>query len=291
MIDINWESLKEPDMYDVSLYEKILSVSNMIERSKYKEELFKVARKFKIKTTVEKNFEKFEKEQELKEQAGSVIDFGDNAPIQKMIAPGYYKDKLNNIRIFDKNTLVTATMLQPVAILKNKDTNEELIKCAFLRRNKWEFFIINKETILNNGKITKLANKGVDVTSSSSNLLVNYIRALLNNNEIPEHISTSKMGWYENYFLPYDKSIEFDGEESFKIPFESLHTKGDFSIWMKQISEDRVDNIPLKLVMATSFASPLLHLLHKLPFVTLIWGKSGGGKTVAAKMAMSIWRR
>lgn len=287
--NINWENLNRPDLYDISLYEKIMNIADSFERSKYKDKLLETAGRFKIKTDIKENFNKFEKEYEENKQAGSIMNFGDKAPIKKMNAPGYYIDKLNHIRNFDKNVLVTATILQPVAILKNKETNEELVKCAFLRRNNWEYFIINKETILNNGKITKLANKGVDVTSSSSNLLVNYIRVLLNNNEIPEYTSTSKMGWHGNDFLPYDKSIEFDGEESFKIPFESLHTKGNFSDWFKQVSEDRFDNVPLKLVMATSFASPLLHLLHKLPFVTLIWGKSGGGKTVAGKIAMSIW--
>lgn len=290
MIDINWENLKEPDLYDISLYRKILSIENSIERSKYKEELFKVAKSFQIKTTIEKNFEKFEKEYESNKQAGSVIEFGDKAPIKQMLAPGYFKDKSNHVRTFDKNVLVTATILQPVAILKNKETNEELVKCAFFYRNKWNYFVINKETILNNGKITKLANKGVDVTSSSSNLLVNYIRVLLNNNEIPEYQSTSKMGWNDNYsFLPYDEEIEFDGEDNFKIAFESLHSKGKFSKWLEQVHEDRIDNVPLKLLMATSFASPLLHLLHRQSFVTLLWGKTGGGKTVAGRIAMSIW--
>lgn len=290
MVDIDWENLKEPDLYDVSLYEKILNVSNTIERSKYKEKLFKVAKKMKIKTTIEKNFNNFEKEYEENKQAGSIIDFGDKAPIKKMMAPGYYKDKFNNIRNFDKNILITATMLQPVAILKNKESNEELVKCAFFYRNRWNYFIINKETILNNGKITKLANKGVDVTSSSSNLLVNYIRVLLNNNEIPEYESTSKMGWNDNNsFLPYDEEVEFDGEDNFKMAFNSLHSKGSLTKWIEQVHEDRIDNIPLKLVMATSFASPLLHLLHRQSFVTLLWGKTGGGKTVAGRIAMSIW--
>lgn len=289
-VNINWEKLKEPDLYDVSLYEKILNMSNAVERSKYKEELFKVAQKFKVKTTFRKDFEKFEKEYELNKQAGSVIEFGDKAPIKKMNAPGYYIDKLNHVRTFDKNVLVTATMLQPVAILKNKETNEELVKCAFFYRNKWNYFVINKETILNNGKITKLANKGVDVTSSSSNLLVNYIRVLLNNNDIPEYESTSKMGWNsENSFLPYDEKVEFDGEDNFKTAFNSLHSKGSLSKWMEQVHEDRIDNVPLKLVMATSFASPLLYLLHRHSFVTLLWGKTGGGKTVAGRIAMSIW--
>ena len=135
-----------------------------------------------------------------------------------------------------------------------------------------------------------MANKGVDVTSDSSKLLVAYIRDLLNHNKIEEFESTSKMGWNKyGSFLPYDADIEFDGEDNFKIPFESLHKQGDYDKWLQQIQKDRKDNVPLKLVMATSFASPLLFLLHQQSFVTLLWGKTGGGKTVAGRIAMSIW--
>ena len=289
-MNINWENLQKPDLYDVSLYQQIFDVPNSIERNLLRDKLFELAKKFKITGSIKENYFNFEKEQKNIKQANSIIFFGENAPIKSMIAPGYYKDNLNYIRTFDKNILVTATLLQPVAILKNKESNEELVKCAFLRRGHWAFFVINKETILNNGKITKLANKGVDVTSDSSRLLVNYIRDLLNNNDIPELVSTSKMGWNkDDSFLPYDEDIEFDGEDNFKISFESLHSKGDYNKWLEQISSDRIDNVPLKLVMATSFASPLLHVLHRQSFVTLLWGKTGGGKTVSGRIAMSIW--
>ena len=121
-VDIDWENLKEPDLYDISLYEKILSVSNTIERSKYKEELFKVAKKMKIKTTIEKNFNNFEKEQELNKQAGSIIDFGDKAPIKKMMVPGYYKDKFKELDL--ESIDITKTILDGLSeeldIKKNK---------------------------------------------------------------------------------------------------------------------------------------------------------------------------
>ena len=288
---IDWENLKKEDLFDRKLYESISNIQDSFERIKQEENLFGVAKNFKLKNKVEALYKEIRKESEINIRNNSTIDFGEKAPIRNMIAPGYYKDSLNHIRKSekDKDILVTSTLIEPVAIFKNIETRDELVKCAFFSRNRWDYFIINREVIINNGKITRLANKGIDVTSDSSKLLVGFIRDLLNNNEIPEYKSTSKMGWHDGGFLPYDSNVEFDGEENFKVAFESIKEQGSYKKWYEQVSEDRKDNVPLKLLMAASFASPLLYLLGRQCFVTLIWGKTGGKKTVAGRLAMSVW--
>ena len=288
---IDWENLKKEDLFDRKLYESISNIQDSFERIKQEENLFGVAKNFKIKSKVESLYKEVRKQSEINIRNNATIDFGEKAPIRNMIAPGYYKDSLNHIRKSekDKDILVTSTLIEPIAIFKNIETRDELVKCAFFSRNRWDYFIINREVIINNGKITRLANKGIDVTSDSSKLLVGFIRDLLNNNEIPEYKSTSKMGWHEGGFLPYDSNIEFDGEESFKTAFSSITEKGSYEKWYEQVASDRKDNIPLKLMMAASFASPLLHLLGRQRFVTLLWGDTGGKKTVAGRMAMSVW--
>ena len=288
---IDWENLKKEDLFDRKLYESISNIQDSFERIKQEENLFGVAKSFKLKSKVESLYKEVRKQSEINIRNNSTIDFGEKAPIRNMIAPGYYKDSLNHIRKSekDKDILVTSTLIEPIAIFKNIETRDELVKCAFFSRNRWDYFIINREVIINNGKITRLANKGIDVTSDSSKLLVGFIRDLLNNNEIPEYKSTSKMGWHEGGFLPYDSNIEFDGEESFKTAFSSITEKGSYEKWYEQVASDRKDNIPLKLMMAASFASPLLHLLGRQRFVTLLWGDTGGKKTVAGRIAMSVW--
>ena len=276
------------ELFDTELYDKIINSSDS---AKLEIALLQRAKKLKATTEVKKSFNKYKAEYEFRQKINSNIDFGINAPIRTMKAPGYYKDSNNSIRTIDKNTLITATLIQPVGIFKNIDNGDEYVKCAFIPRGKtnWSYVVISKETILGNGKITKLANKGIDVTSDSARLLVAFIRDLLNNNVLPENISTSKMGWHGKKFLPYDEGIQFDGEENFKSAFESLKSNGDYELWLNEMYKIRENNVPLRLVMATSFASPLLHLLHRQSFVTMLWGKSGGGKTVAGRVAMSIW--
>lgn len=303
--DINWENIKLEHLYDERLYKKILTIPNEENRQKQEKMLQECARHFRKATEVIQKYKAFRtkflkeqkeqkhKQQEIREEElkSSVIDFGENAPIRKMNAPMFFKDRNGCIRKEDKGkiVLVTSTLLQPICILRNNETNEELVKCAFLNRGKWKYFIVNRETLIHAGKITKLANKGVDVTTDSARLLVGYIRDLINNNTIPENISTSKMGWFGNKFLPYDDGVEFDGEDAFKPVFESIKAKGNFDDWASEIGKLRQNNAVLKMIMATSFTSPLLHLLDKQSFVTHVWGATGGKKTVAGKIAMSIW--
>ncbi len=299
---IDWGNIELEHLYDEQLYEKILTIPNEENRQKQEDILQKYAKTFRKATKVKKKYDsfktKFFKEQKEKEKIinqqklmSSVIDFGENAPIREMKVPMFYKDQFGHIRKFgdERNRVVTSTLLQPIYILRNNETGEELIKCAFLNRGKWNYFIASREALTHNGKITKLANKGVDVSTENAALLVSYIRSLLTNNTIPENISTSKMGWFGNKFLPYDDGVEFDGEDAFKPIFESIKAKGNFNDWVTEIGKLRKDNTVLKMVMATSFASPLLHLLDRQSFVTHIWGSTGGKKTVAGRIAMSIW--
>jgi len=288
-MNINWKQLNKEEVFDKNLYDKILQIEDFAEKSKAENCLFERTRELKCATAVKDTYNAYKKAYIIELKSNLAIDFGEKAPIQKMLAPGYYKDKDNCIRTFDKNVLITATPIEPIAILKNEETGEELVKCAYLHKGKWDTFIISRETILHNGKITKIANKGVDVTSSSASVLVGYIRDILNSNDIPEYKSTSKMGWHKNTFLPYDEGIEFDGEDDFRIIFDSLTAKGDFGQWKQKIGELREDNVVLKMVMGTSFGSPLLQILGLPSFITHLWGKSGGKKSVAGRIAMSIW--
>ena len=192
---IDWERLSRED-FNKELYKNISNIRDSIERAEQEQKMFGRAKKLGIKQGVESVYKEVKKEAELNFKNNMNIDFGDNAPVKTMSAPGYYKDQLGHIHTLDKGTLVTSTLIEPIAIFKNVDTREELVKCAFFNGKIWDNFVINREVLINNGKITRLANKGIDVTSDSSRLLVGFIRNLLNNNDIPEYKSTSKMGWH-----------------------------------------------------------------------------------------------
>ena len=50
-------------------------------------------------------------------------------------------------------------------------------------------------------------------------------------------------------------------------------------------------NKVIKIAMGTSFVAPVLKLLNRDSFITIIWGETGCGKSVSARITQSIWGR
>lgn len=177
-------------------------------------------------------------------------------------------------------------------IYENMENGDEYVKLAFrdIGKKKWKTIITDKVNIISNNKIVNLGRKGLDVSTTNNSKLVNYLRDIINNNKdsIKRAVSTSKMGWHGNDFIPYDNNIVYDGEDCFRGAFESLRSIGEYSTWMEEMKIVR-ENLVSRLCMAASFGSVLLRILGKKPFIVMIWGTSGDGKTVAAMCAMSIW--
>lgn len=178
----------------------------------------------------------------------------------------------------------------PTEILINMDTDVEKIKLAFYKHEQWQTLICERVTTANNNKIIELANRGIEVNSENSKNLVSYIAdcVALNLDKLPYNKALSRLGWVDNQFVPYDKDIRFDGEKENKFLFEAVHSKGELSDWVNYITPMR-KNQYLRLLMAASFASPLIERIKGLSFVFHLWGGTGTGKTVGLMAAMSIW--
>ena len=187
-----------------------------------------------------------------------------------------------------REVLVTSTPILPVKILVNADTNVNKIELAFRRHGNRRTTIQDREIIASKNKIVSLANVGVDVTTATAGKMVDYLNYLQQKNVIPEVTSVSHLGWVENQFLPYDDGVVFDGEASDRKLFNSIKAHGSEAVWRDYMLKLR-KNKALRMTMAASFASPLIEKCGALPFVFHLWGTTGGGKTVALKVAMSIW--
>ena len=180
----------------------------------------------------------------------------------------------------------------PVERLKNLETGEEQIKLAFKRNHKWHEIIIPKTMITSANKIVGLSARGISVTSETAKYLVRYLSDVENANDdyMKIQYSSSKLGWINDGFIPYDKEIIFDGDTRFKQLFESIKQKGNRDVWYKHVKELRAKNRPeIKFMLAASFASILVGLLGGLPFFVDLWGETEGGKTVSLMLAASVW--
>lgn len=179
----------------------------------------------------------------------------------------------------------------PVERLFNLETKTEKIRLAYFRDGRWKDIVVDKDLIASNSKIVKLSSYGVAVTTESSKNLVSYLADVENLNSIKISKSTSKLGWIDGDFIPFDESVKFDDESRFKDLIDSIGTCGSEEAWIdivKKIRTNREHYEP-QLMMSASFASVLVRKLNLLPFIVNLWGKTGGGKTVTLMLACSIW--
>lgn len=185
----------------------------------------------------------------------------------------------------------------PVERLKNIDTGEIKVRLAFNRSGragKWQSTIVDMATISTTRTIVPaLANLDISVTGNTAPALVDYLNELtdLNRDIIPEQKSIGRLGYITGEgFSPYVDGIVFDGDISFKNLYGAVSSKGNMAQWQLAAYDCRRMSVTARILLAASFASPLLSVVGSLPFFVHLWGvDSGTGKTVALMLAASVW--
>lgn len=186
--------------------------------------------------------------------------------------------------------------IMPVERLVNIDTGEVKLKLAYKRPGrdkKWQTTIIGKDVISTSRTIVQLASQGISVTSNSASILVDYLNDIENRNydAIPEAKSIGRLGYIEGEgFSPYVDDLVFDGDASFRNLYNAVQARGSETEWYRTACECRKMSVTARILLAASFASPLLSVVGSLPFFVHLWGvDSGTGKTVALMLAASVW--
>ena len=179
----------------------------------------------------------------------------------------------------------------PIERLKNLESGLEKVRLSFRRDNIWEDVVVDNSLISNRSSIISLADRGIQVNSNNAGTLISYLSDILslNNKKIPVTKSINRLGWMDNDFVPFVDNYKYDGDISFKGVYESIKTYGDYEVWKEHVKELRSKSKILKILMAASFASPLIEILGTLPFIVHLWGGTDTRKTVATMVAMSIW--
>lgn len=180
--------------------------------------------------------------------------------------------------------------IMPVERLINIDTSIEKVKLAFYKDKRWQYLIVERNTLASKNKILQLANSGIEVNENNAKELITFLNATIQMNmeTIPLNNAVTHLGWTEKGFVPYVKDFKFDGDRSFEGIFKDIRKKGDYELWKEYIRKLR-ENETLHLIIAASFASPLIEKVHINSFILHLWGKSGTGKTIALMAAMSVW--
>lgn len=206
---------------------------------------------------------------------------------------GVYKDGTYGERV-----IACPHPVMPVERLVNIDTHEEKLRLAYRKgRAPWRTIIVDKRVLASASKVTELAGSGISVTSDNAKQFIRYIFELetLNYDRLPERKSIGRLGHIrEAGFSPYVEGLVFDGDASFQSLFAAVTTHGSFDggeeSWAYAAQWARRNSVTARVILAASFASPLLEPLGALPFFVHLWGvDSGTGKTVALMLAASVW--
>lgn len=300
MVPVN--ELNADTILDESIFIELFEIQDPIERAKRKVSLIRKAKGLGVKTEFDEMYRGFsaaDREMKRLEKSTSTVCNLENytnfsGSYDNMFCGGWIA---NDSGIFAQASggieqIACYHPILPIERLKNLETGEEQIKLAYKRNGVWQEIIVPKTMVTSANKIVSLSGRGIAVTSENAKLLVKYLADVENGNDdyIDVQYSTSKLGWIQDGFIPYDTEIVFDGDNRFKQVFESVSERGSYEIWKEHIRELRASGrMEVKFLLAASFASVLVHLLGVLPFFVDLWGETEGGKTVSLMVAASVW--
>ena len=261
---------------------------NEIDRIEKEDELFLQAKKLGLEKEFKKSLKKYEKILNKKIKFEKQINLPKSEYNLKDYNFGNYEIDISGI-IDSTNCKISYIPVLPIERYINQDTKKEKVKIIFYKDNKWQELIIDKTQLTIATRLLLLADYGLDVTSENVKQHIKYFSEMININNLKIIDSVSHLGWNGDDFIPYYNVKTFDGVNEFKNIFEAISTKGDFNIWEKEILKLRENKI-IKLLMAITFASPLLEKLNVAPFIANLWSAlSGNGKTLTCMIAMSSW--
>ena len=266
--------------------ERGVNIANLMDRARE----LKVYTEFKILLDA---FRKAEREMIPEKTKGNLCQWTnfESDEYDNMIC-GYWNATEHGIIKPNSDEYACYHPILPVERLKNIETGAEQIKLAYKRNGIWHEIVVPKSLIASASKIVALAEQGIAVTSENAKLLVKYLSDVENQNDnfIKIKRSTSKFGWLNKDFIPFDGDIIFDGDMKFKQVSESVTTQGDYKTWLDHARTVRArKRIESKFCLAASFASVLVAPLRGLPFFVDLWGGTEAGKSVALMLAASVW--
>ncbi len=253
----------------------------------------KVAVRFrKLYNVYLKQYKKFQKDHQIISEASYSIEVPEK---KQTLESGCWQIDENGIFTISEKGKEYACphLIIPMGILKDAASGlcKEMI--GFSVRGVWSEINVPREMIASSSKIVGLATYGVQVTSENARYLVKYLNDIesINKDIITDHISTGKLGWIGNQFMPYSTSeIKFDNDPKLVSLFKSIHEQGNRDKWYDLAKEIRATGrTEVNLYMLASLASVLVEPCGALPFIVSLWGGTGLGKTVALMLATSIW--
>lgn len=285
-----------------------LTGSDRIQR---KQELLQEARQLGCKGDFEKYVKEFEKDEKAQIKRGKVINIntstrdantsGNLTNFTYLAEKGKSQFVCNDYVANDEGIFkwqgrelekIAEAPIFPIRQYYNPIRDTYKITLVYKKDGEWKEGTWSSGDIFDSSKLVRLSNNGLPVVSGNAKNLSAYIQHIISQNDFTPILCTDKLGWLDdsfNTFAPYTGTYELDVSLQQEIK-DTLEPKGDYKAWIRNmVQHRRQGREELNVLLAASFASPLLKICSALPFWVHLHGFTGVGKTICLMASASIW--
>ncbi|MGX0195515.1 DUF927 domain-containing protein [Staphylococcus haemolyticus] len=228
--------------------------------------------------------------------------------IQEVIPKGYeIEQHQNGVALYqiipskkdgepDKKIFITNTIPQITERFEDIESNEVSFNMLFYDNHLPVNIGVSAEEISDSRQLLKLVNRKLDVTSTTSTRLIDYINKSKRYNPPLNVNVATRLGHVKGYFIyPYQEEMKnsniklFNNDRGFQKLIDSFRSKGTLESYSKQVF-NQIKGLPTVMVMLyASLGSVLLHEFGLHPFIVEISGSTSTGKTFTLNLVSSVW--
>ncbi|MBY6179493.1 DUF927 domain-containing protein [Staphylococcus warneri] len=228
--------------------------------------------------------------------------------IQEVIPKGYeIEQHQNGVALYqiipskkdgepDKKIFITNTIPRITDRFEDIESNEVSFNMLFYDNHLPVNLGVSAEEISDSRQLLKLVNRKLDVTSTTSTRLIDYINKSKRYNPPVNVNVATRLGHVKGYFIyPYQEEMKnsniklFNNDRGFQKLIDSFQSKGTLESYSKNVF-NQIKNLPMVMVMLyASLGSVLLREFGLQPFIVEISGSTSTGKTFTLNLVSSVW--
>lgn len=228
--------------------------------------------------------------------------------IQEVIPKGYeIEHHQNGVALYqiipskkdgepDKKIFITNTIPQITERFEDIESNEVSFNMLFYDNHLPVNLGVSAEEISDSRQLLKLVNRKLDVTSTTSTRLIDYINKSKRYNPPVNVNVATRLGHVKGYFIyPYQEEMKnsniklFNNDKGFQKLIDSFQSKGTLNSYSENVF-NKIKDFPMVMAMLyASLGSVLLSEFGLQPFIVEISGSTSTGKTFTLNLVTSVW--
>lgn len=228
--------------------------------------------------------------------------------IQEVIPKGYeIEQHQNGVTLYqiipskkdgepDKKIFITNTIPQITERFEDIESNEVSYNMLFYDNQIPVKLGVSAEEIADSRQLLKLVNRKLDVTSTTSSRLIDYINKSKRYSPPLNVKVANRLGHVKGYFIyPYQEEMKnsniklFNNDRGFQKLIDSFQSKGTLESYSENVFY-KIKDFPMVMVMLyASLGSVLLREFGLQPFIVEISGSTSTGKTFTLNLVSSVW--